>query len=311
MKGFWMDLILILVIGALLDNFLFYGNKQQDTEMDPTGVQEVHSVWLIPVRFGPMVQKMDLEEYITGAVLGEMPIWFEAEALKAQAVAARTFALKAFTTGGKHGDSSVCTDPNCCQAYQEPGEETEKIRQAVYETAGQVLCYDGELIDAVYFSCSGGSTEEAAAVWGQAVPYLQAVSSPGEEDAGAFFQQRKFSRQELEKALGVELPQSSQLWFQRLQYTSGGGVETVQIGEKTWTGVELRRLLELPSTRFTVKSNSGGVVLNIYGFGHRVGMSQYGADAMAAAGENYRNILAHYYQGTDLVDYSQKTREKH
>lgn len=306
MKAFWTDFILMLVLGILLASFIPNPPKQREDVPEPSEVQPITPSWSIPVRFETRVKEMDLEEYLVGAVLGEMPEWFEKEALKAQAVAARTFALKAYETGGKHGDGSVCIDPGCCQAYREPSGDVDLIRKAVYETAGQVLTYEGELIDAVYFSCSGGSTEDAAAVWGQEVPYLQSVDSPGEEDAAAYFRERRFSRQELEKNLEVELSGKPGTWFQQIVYTAGGGVENVQIGGKSWTGVELRRVLGLSSTRFKVEPEADSVLLYIYGYGHRVGMSQYGADAMAAAGADYREILSHYYSDTKLTVYSGK-----
>lgn len=310
LKAFWTDLFLILVLGILLASFFPSLPIQQEDLMEPTEIQPVPRSRSIPVRFDTQVKEMDLEEYIVGAVFGEMPVWFEEEALKAQAVAARTFALKAYETGGKHGDSSICIDPGCCQAYREPSEDVEAIRRAVYETAGQVLTYEGGLIDAVYFSCSGGSTEDAAAVWGQEVPYLQSVDSPGEEAAAAYFQERRFSRRELEEKLGIKLEEEPNLWFQKMIYTAGGGVETVQIGGKNWTGVELRSLLELTSTRFVVEPEKEAVRLCIFGYGHRVGMSQYGADAMAAGGSDYRQILAHYYSDTELTNYSEIANKK-
>lgn len=309
MKAFWTDLFLILILGIVLASFVPSPPKQEDVP-ETTEVPPITHSRSIPVRFGNNVKEMDLEDYIVGAVFGEMPVWFEEEALKAQAVAARTFALKACETGGKHGDGSICTDSACCQAYREPAEAADTIRRAVYDTAGQVLTYEGELIDAVYFSCSGGSTEDAAAVWGQEVPYLQSVDSPGEEAAAAYFQERSFSRKELEEKLGVKLQGQPNQWFQEMAYTAGGGVETVRIGGQRWTGVELRRLLGLTSTRFVVEPERNAVRLCIYGYGHRVGMSQYGADAMAAAGADYRQILLHYYFDTELTDCAEIADEK-
>ena len=133
-----------------------------------------------------------LEHYLVGVVLAEMPALFEEEALKAQAVVARTYARKVWQTGGKHKDGSVCVDPSCCQGWRSPEgylaeggteDDLEKVRRAVNTTSGQVLTYGDELIEATYFSCSGGRTEDAAAVWGQSFPYLKAVDSPGEEHA--------------------------------------------------------------------------------------------------------------------------------
>lgn len=262
------------------------------------------------------VEEWDMDEYLTGVVLGEMPAFFEPEALKAQAVAARTYAAKAKMTGGKHGDGSVCMDSQCCQAYQDPGdyissggtaEDVAKIRQAVEDTSGYVLTYGGELIEAVYFSCSGGSTEDAAAVWGTEVPYLQATDSPGEENAVHNADSVTFTADQFQQALGKSLSGDPETWFGEVTYTDGGGVAEMEIGGEIYTGVRLRQLLGLRSTAFTVTAEGGSVRIETRGYGHRVGMSQYGADAMAASGSTFREILSHYYRGTTLEIWENST----
>lgn len=275
---------------------------------EPQGTSPVRLTALVRDDQGT-VTEMDMDEYLTGAVLGEMPAYFETEALKAQAVAARTFTMKAQATGGKHGDGSVCTDSTCCQAYSlesdylargGSAEDVEKIRRAVADTSCYVLTYGGELIDAVYFSCSGGRTEDAVAVWGRDVPYLRATDSPGEENAAHYTDSVTFEREALEKALGQELMGSPSQWLGAVTYTSGGGIAQMEIGEKTYSGTELRKLLGLRSTAFTVTPEGEGVRIDTRGYGHRVGLSQYGADAMAASGKDYREILSYYYSGTAL-----------
>ena len=253
---------------------------------------------------------VELEEYLVGAVLGEMPASFGQEALKAQAVAARTYAWKAAMTGSRHPDGSVCGSFACCQAYISPESyldrgglqrDVDKIRSAVLATAGQVLTYGGELIEATYFSCSGGRTEDAVAVWGNDFPYLRSVESPGEEDAAWFTDEAVFSRQDLEALLGTDLPDDASHWFGEVTYTAGGGVETVRIGDRLFPGTKVRSLLSLRSTAFSVTAEGDNAVFTTRGYGHRVGMSQYGADAMAAGGADYAQILAHYYPGTELM----------
>lgn len=245
---------------------------------------------------------MDMQSYLTGVVLAEMPTDFEAEALKAQAVVARTYALKRLETGDKH-PGSVCTRPGCCQGYRDPEEfpekAAEKAANAVEETDGQVLRYGGELIDATYFSCSGGSTEDAAAVWGADVPYLQAVDSPG-ENAAYDTDTVRFSAEEFAGMLEQNLPGEPEAWFGPVTYTRGGGVDTMEIGGRTYRGTELRSIFGLRSTDFTVSVAGDTIEIETHGFGHRVGMSQYGADAMAASGSSFDEILAHYYVGTSL-----------
>ena len=255
------------------------------------------------------VVEMDMDEYLTGVILAELPASFEQEAKKAQAVVARTFTRKAWTTGGKHGDGSVCTDSSCCQAYISPeeyraGGGTEEAvaaaQAAVLATSGYVLTYEGNLIEATYFSCSGGSTEDAVAVWGTDYPYLRATDSPGEEGATHYTDTVTFTKEEFALALGISLSGGPESWLGFTTYTAGGGVNTMCIGGKEFKGTELRKLLGLRSTAFTITADSESVTVVTRGYGHRVGMSQYGADAMAASGSGYEEILAYYYRGTML-----------
>lgn len=256
------------------------------------------------------VEQMDLEEYIQGVVLREMPASFEFEALKAQAVVARTYAMRGKMVGSKHENADVCTNPQCCQAYWEKetyltnggeAQMVERVRKAVEETVGRVLTYNGKLIEATYFSCSGGRTEDALAVWGSDVPYLQSVESPGEEDAAHYRDTATFSLTDFTNALNLPVPETTDGWIGQASYTQGGGVDTIQIGGVSFTGKELRKRLTLRSTSFSIDINGDTVTVTTMGFGHRVGMSQYGADAMAAMGESYDTILTHYYPGTTLT----------
>lgn len=259
------------------------------------------------------VKKMEMDTYITGVVLGEMPADFEKEALMAQSVVARTYALKR-STGNKHMSGAVCTDSTCCQAYCSPetylshgGSQADinKIQLAVKQTSRQVLTYQGELIDATYFSCSGGRTEDAEAVWGTEIPYLQAVDSPGEENASHYSDTVQFSIREFADKLGISLTETSTVLLGGTTYTDGGGVDTVDINGKSYKGTFLRKVLGLRSTAFSMSVSGEVITITTKGFGHRVGMSQYGADAMAVNGSDYQQILSHYYPGTQLKSYPQ------
>ena len=254
--------------------------------------------------------QLDMDAYLVSVVLAEMPASFGSEALKAQAVAARTYTLKASVTGGKHADGSVCTDPGCCQGYLDQEsylkkggtqEGIDRIRRAVDATSGYVLTYGGELIEATYFSCSGGRTEDAVAVWGTDFPYLRSVESPGEEQAAHDSDTLIFTQDQIREALGRDLEGPPQTWFGETLYTEGGGVASMVIGGEAYTGTWLRETLGLPSTAFTVEVRMEQIVFQTRGYGHRVGMSQYGADAMADKGWQYEQILSHYYPGTELV----------
>ena len=255
------------------------------------------------------VENMELDGYVLCAVLAEMPADFEMDALKAQAVVARTYALKRYGTQWKHEGGAVCTDSTCCQAfcsveeYLQKGNSQsslEKVQQAVTATKNQVLKYGGELIEATYFSCSGGKTEDALVVWGQDIPYLKALDSPGEERAAHYIDTETFTLVQIENALGVDLEGN---WLGEVTYTDGGGVDTIVIGGKVYKGTQLRQLLGLRSTAFVMTAVGDSVTITTKGYGHRVGMSQYGADAMAVNGSGYEDILSYYYPGTTLETY--------
>lgn len=256
------------------------------------------------------VETLSMQSYLCAVLLSELPVNFEPEAFAAQAVAARTFTQKRRQTR-KHENADVCADSACCQAWQ--SEESlrarlgaefdaamEKAREAVRETDGEVLCYDGELIEATYFSCSGGRTEAAVAVWGSEVPYLQSVESYGEEEALRYSSQAVFRADELSSRLGADFSGSASTWVGAITRTGGGGVDTIALGGKTFQGVELRRLLGLNSTDFTVQADGETLVFSVHGYGHRVGMSQYGANYMARQGFDHRLILTYYYRGAEI-----------
>ena len=261
------------------------------------------------------VEETALDTYFTQVVLSEMPASFAPEALKAQAVAARTFACRQMA-GGKHEAADVCAQSACCQAcltvealrarYADGFEAAwDKASAAVRETEGEVLIYDGKLIDAVYFSCSGGSTEDAAAVWGTDVPYLRAVASPGEQDAAKYESRDCVTAETFAETLrkldaSVQLSGDPGGWIQAITRTAGGGVDTLTAGGRSFSGVQLRSAFGLNSTRFTILYEDGAFSFDVRGYGHRVGMSQYGADAIARLGFDYRTILRFYYRGASI-----------
>ncbi len=315
MSLFWKQMLQAIVIGLALPGMLFSAvDKSVEPEVPEQSVteqvprEEPKSVYIPVLVPGGRVVAMELEEYVCRVVLGEMPSNFDVEALKAQAVATRTYTLRRVERGDKH-NGAVCTDYACCQAYREPEnflaeggsqERIDRLFDAVRQTAGQVLRYDGALISATYFaSAGGGSTEDACAVWGSSVPYLVPVSSPDSEMA----QTKTFKPKEFQGILGVKLSGNPTKWFGETTYTPGGGVDKMVIGGKSYSGTRLRSLLKLRSTVFTVTATEDGVTFSTQGYGHRVGMSQYGAESMAVSGSDYTRILAHYYPGTVLENY--------
>lgn len=321
MRTIWKEIGTALLLGGLVPLFLvnasalLIGKNVQELPITVTTVPQVTQSIQISMRQADgSLERLDLEEYLQGVLLGEMPADFETEALKAQAVAARTYTVKALVTGGKHGDGSLCGNSGCCQAYLSPEtylrvggtqDGLDRIRGAVHGTGGLVLSYDGGLIESTYFSCSGGRTEDARAVWGTDYPYLRSVPSPGEEEAAHYQDEISITSGNFQVKLGRKLEGKPDSWFTEVTRTPGGGVATVKIAGETWTGTRLRQLLELPSTVFTITVEADNIVFRTRGFGHRVGMSQYGADAMAVGGADFREILSHYYPGTELVDMTQ------
>ncbi len=266
----------------------------------------------VTVCVGGTDRRMALNEYLTGVLLAELPGSFHEEAFKAQAVASRTYVLRA-SEHPKHGAAAVCTDSACCQAWVDPGTvpaaDRERAEAAVRATDGMVLRSGGELIEATFFSCSGGRTEAAAAVWGRDLPYLQAVDSPGEEGASHFLDETRVPLTEFCTLLRQEDPKTVFTagpggWVGEISYTPGGGVDRIELGGRSFTGKALRKLFGLRSTAFTLELTASEAVFTTRGFGHRVGMSQWGAEAMARGGKGYAEILTHYYRGVSVEPYS-------
>lgn len=266
------------------------------------------------------VQSMDLETYLVGVVAAEMPASFELEALKAQAVAARTYTLYKKNHGGcgAHDGADICTDSSHCQAYltetqmqERWGEDTDtykqKIKTAVVSTAGEILLYGGEEIQVFYHACSGGQTENCENVYLEALPYLVSVTSDGEEDYSGFYGKVTVSPDEFADAMqryspSIEIdPNNIANQIGSISRFPSGRVESMRIGNETFTGREVRKVFSLNSTNFTIKV-SGDITFSTLGFGHGVGMSQTGANAMADSGATYIEILKHYYTGVTITD---------
>lgn len=335
MKGVISQVLQSILMGAVIPGLIFSGVKAETVteerqevtvqiqtpvqapqyapqEQKPVEPSTERVLVTVPVRKSDGSTKdLDLEDYICRVVLGEMPASFEVEALKAQAVAARTYTLRCLG-GGKHEGGAVCTDSKCCQAYCEPEgyiknggtyDNVQKVFQAVQHTAGEVLYYEGKLIMATYFSSAGRATEDAKAVWGSAFPYLTTVTTP-EGDDRYNGDTLTFTAAEFQEKLGVTLKGKPESWFGAVTYTTGGGVDRIRIGDEQYRGTKLRELLGLRSTDFSISTTQNTVTFTTNGYGHRVGLSQYGADAMAAAGSDYHEILLHYYTGTSLGQYS-------
>lgn len=265
------------------------------------------------------VEELALSDYLWGVAAAEMPASFHSEALKAQVVCARTYCLhQKKNAPDKHPDADVCTDFTCCQAYLtreqaaqswggEAGRYTDKISAAVRDTDGLLCLYGGEPIDAVFFSSSAGRTSAAAEVWGADVPYLAAVDSPeGEEVPGwrtvVTFPAAEFAARFRTSCPEADFSGATETWIQDLTTDSSGAVSALTIGGVRVTGGQARTILGLRSAHFTVETTEANVTLNVTGYGHGVGLSQYGANALATEGKNFQEILEWYYTGITVGD---------
>ena len=265
------------------------------------------------------INALDLEEYVRGVVAAEMPANFQLEALKAQAVAARTVTARRLKRFGGPGYPAVqgadlSDDINDSQAWLSKKELVskwglwnyygfwKKICTAVEETKGLVITYEGKLIDAVYHSTSGPKTENAEEVWGAYLPYLRSVDCLYDRHSPKYSQEQVFSVTEFQSKLGMEkLPTVGGLPFiQILNYTSSGRVKRIRVADQVYQGKELRSLLGLYSTNFSYSSLNGQFIFKTIGYGHGVGLCQYGADGLAQQGRNFREILHYYYQGIEI-----------
>ena len=262
------------------------------------------------------IREMDTQDYLTGVVSAEMPPGFHSEALKAQAVAARTYALYC-ASFSKHGEAQVCTDYRCCQAWQSDeqlrtkwGEDYdanyEKIRSAVDLTYGEYLSAGGQPVFAAFHSSSASVTENSADVW-SAVPYLVSVPSPETaDDVPNYISTLRCSPIDFRDTVLSAHPEADfsgpeDQWVGELRRDGSGRVASVVLGGVEMSGIELRSLFSLRSTAFELTYDSSAFTFTVTGFGHGVGMSQYGADKMARQGADYVQILTHYYPGTTLV----------
>ena len=250
------------------------------------------------------VLNMSLEDYVVGVVGAEMPAEFQTEALKAQSVASRTYALKKTASGATISASISDQVFNTVdQLKQKWGSSFNKyytkIQNAVKETKGQCLTYNGSYIEALFFSTSNGRTEDSVNVWGNSFPYLKSVESPWDTKVSGFSQSKSIPMNTISSKLGVNLTSVSEISIN--SKTVGDRVANVTFCGKSFTGVQVRTLLGLRSADFEVSQNGNNIVFTTKGYGHGVGMSQYGANEMAKSGYSYSQILKHYYTGVSLT----------
>ena len=267
------------------------------------------------------VEELDIDEYLYGVVSSEMPASYEMEALKAQAVVARTYTIYQIRSNpGKHENADICDDFNCCQAWiskeeriskwnsEESESNWNKIIESVNSTEGKIITYDGQPINAFFHANSGGTTESSLNIWGGIdFPYLKSVETSGEDGYTQYSSQVVLNEQELLSKIQIQyedcvIDYSQENCIQILEYTTSGRVKTIKFGNKEIAGTEARTLLGLKSTNFTFKKDGENIVFVVTGYGHGVGMSQTGADALAKSGSNYEAIIKHFYTNVEIME---------
>lgn len=247
------------------------------------------------------VEEMAETLYLTGVVAGEMPESFEMEALKAQAVAARTYLYEKLKNP-THDNADICTEPACCCACQIPT-NSDKIKSAVTSTNGEYITYENQPISAVFHSAAGGGrTENSEDVWQKPLPYLKSVETKGEQQKKEYETNVSYSIEDFRQILKQSYPEAdfNKPVFENISYTKGNSVDKITLYGVTMRGVHVRTLFNLKSACFEISLNDG-ITFTTYGYGHGVGMSQYGANYMAKQGKSYREILTHYYTGVEIT----------
>ena len=307
--------IILALLTAILLICRIAEKSQQQVVLPPA------SIYINILNSSGRIEKIELETFICGVVAAESPASFADEALKAQAVAARTYVLSHCQPYGenRHDNAAVCCDSSHCQAYasddelkQRWGKKYEeyrnKITAAVADTAGIILCWQKEIAQAPFFSTCGGHTENAESCWGKYFPYLISVNCGYCGASPRFSACRSFTLAEAAAFLEAEI---NDLYNMRTEsYTPGGRISLLSVGGKQYTGTEIRSRLGLDSATFNWLIFADDITFTTIGYGHGVGMCQYGANGMAENGYNYQDILAHYYPGTSLADINRQTAGK-
>ena len=302
-------LFITLCLALLFLPFLLIKEKTlEETVPPPTSELEIDCPILIEVK--GVKEKIPLESYVLGVVAAEMPITFHEEALKAQSIAARTYVLRDTNYGQKPIDPTVLKQVYVSEEERKKKwgssftQYEDKLKKVLAATEGEIIVYKDKLITAMFFSSSNGQTESAENYSGNAIPYLVSVPSKSEElFAPNRTKQFEYTHSEWSKAFNMKWSSNIPKTFQ-VTKTDTDRVETVTMNGKSWTGREVRTLLGLPSTDFTVTFQTDKVVVDTVGYGHGVGMSQYGAEVLANESVMAKDILLHYYKGTEIKKFS-------
>ncbi len=325
MKKFFSVIFLILIISMgipILITQLPQKDKKEERAAEPipeaaqVSVSDKVSVY---IKNEDRVSEMDMNQYLKEVVAAEMPVDFYEEALKAQAVAARTYLVNRINTYKENGTpdihkgASVCTDPTHCKAWiseearkasweGDVSEKWAKIANAVDSTDGIIITYEDKPISAVFHSTSSGQTENAIDVWGGDVPYLVSVKSEGDKISPKYNSENSYTVDEFKKICEKNI--SGTDWSKGIvtdiSRSAAGGIITLNIGGVKVKGTDFRSFFNLRSTNAEIEVTSENVNIHVKGYGHGVGMSQYGANFLASEGKNYVEILKTYYTGVDI-----------
>lgn len=316
-------IVTLLIPGILVKRM---SGSDPDGNAVPAGseLQEQHKQLLVPIYLTreQRIDQVPLETYVRNVLAAEMPALFELEALKAQAIASRTYIVKRWLDGDSSQvpvQGAIVTDTVAHQAYlteeqmkrnwegPDYASRLDKLNRAVNETKGIVVTYGHKPIQASFFSTSNGYTENSEEYWRDPIPYLRSVPSPWDKALSPkYTATTTISLQEFAKRLGVvSVPAIAKSGsIKVLSTTAGHRIKTITIGGKTFTGREVREKLELNSSQFTWKINGSSIEITTFGYGHGVGMSQWGANGMAKEGSSAEAILKYYYQGVELENVS-------
>jgi len=295
-------------------------NNKEEIEPQKYDYGEYSTIKLLHTETN-QIEEVGLDDYLLNVVSAEMPASYELEALKAQAIVARTYTIyQTMNSGNKHNGANMCDSHLCCQAWiskedrfakWEEGKQNEywsKIETAVYNTKGKIITYENQPINAFFHANSGGVTEVPLNVWGGAgYPYLQVVQTSGEDaytqyESEVLITKEEFVNKMKEKHSNFEIDFSKENEIKVLELTGSGRVKTIKIGNLNLSGVEVRSILGLRSANFTVDIDETNIKFSVIGYGHGVGMSQTGADSLAKQGKTCEEIIKHYYVGVEIAN---------
>ena len=316
-------ILIIFVLPAVCTKKIKNKEEHKDNEMIESQKHDYSKYGTIKLlhKESGQIEEMLIDEYLYGVVSAEMPANYEEEALRAQAVAARTYTIYQISNNnGKHKNADICDDSTCCQAWiskdnrmkrwseEERENNWNKIVKAVNSTAGKIITYNNEAINAFFHSNSGGKTEIPSNVWigGKDFPYLKSVETSGENAYTQYSSEVKISKIDLLEKLkkeysDIQIDFNENESIKILEYTQSGRVKTVKFGNTEIAGTKARSIIGLKSTNFSIKIDGDDVVFLVKGYGHGVGMSQTGADSMAKQGKNHEEILKHFYTGVEIT----------